>query len=51
MYSVGSDGYIWMSTIPANNTDAHYLGFNFGTVGPDYSGRRANGLQLRCLQE
>ncbi len=46
---VGSTGYSWSSSIAG--TDAHGLGFGYNGVNPQYYSNRANGLQLRCLQE
>ena len=46
---VGSNGYSWSSSIAG--TDAHGLGFGYNGVNPQYYSNRANGLQLRCLQE
>ena len=46
---VGSTGYSWSSSIAG--TDTHGLGFGYNGVNPQYYSNRANGLQLRCLQE
>ena len=46
---VGSTGYSWSSSIAG--TDVHGLGFGYNGVNPQYYSNRANGFQLRCLQE
>ncbi len=49
LFAVGHYGYSWSSSIAG--TDAHYLVFDAGGLSPQNSGRRASGLQLRCLRE
>ncbi len=49
LYHVGSYGYSWSSS--ESGTHARYLDFGTGGVSPQASTYRANGLQLRCLQE
>ncbi|MDE5943966.1 MAG: hypothetical protein K2G93_00040 [Rikenella sp.] len=49
MWSVGNYGYSWAST--AAGANAHFLNFSYGGIGPNSSGYRAYGRQLRCLQE
>ncbi|MDE6499915.1 MAG: hypothetical protein K2K83_04340 [Rikenella sp.] len=51
MYNVGYGGYNWASTIPAGSTYAHALNFHCGGIYLNHSNTRANGFQLRCLQE
>ena len=46
---VGNNGYSWSSTITGSN--AHFLDFSCHGVSPQDHHYRANGLQLRCLQE
>ncbi|MDE6499691.1 MAG: hypothetical protein K2K83_03170 [Rikenella sp.] len=50
MYGVGYGGFSWSSSV-TTGAGAYYLGFNYGAVGPNDGNGRANGLQLRCLQE
>ncbi len=49
LYAVGNSGYSWSSSIAGTN--AHNLGFYYSWLNPQDSSGRANGLQLRCLQE
>ena len=49
LWSVGTGGYIWSSSIAGTN--AHGLGFDYSWLNPQDSSGRAGGLQLRCLQE
>ena len=49
LYSVGSNGYGWTSTIVS--TSAHFLNFSNIWLRPEDHGNRAYGLPLRCLQE
>ena len=49
LWSVGTSGYSWSSTITSSNV--RYLGLYYSRLRPQDSGGRAYGLQLRCLQE
>jgi hypothetical protein len=49
LYGVGLFGFSWSSSIAG--TDAHYLSFHPTWLNPQSDSYRANGLQLRCLQE
>ncbi len=49
LYAVGTSGYSWSSSIAGTN--AHYLYFGYSWLNPQSSSGRANGLQVRCLQE
>jgi uncharacterized protein (TIGR02145 family) len=48
LYSVGSDGYLWSSTV--GGTYAQYLGFFSSTTGTGSLGR-ASGRSVRCLKD
>lgn len=47
---VGKCGYSWSST-PVNGFYSKYLDFNMVAVSLDTPAARANGLQVRCIQE
>ncbi|MDE6499896.1 MAG: hypothetical protein K2K83_04245 [Rikenella sp.] len=51
MWNVGNYGYSWTSTIPTGSSNAYYLNFNYGGIYPNSNINRADGFQLRCLQE
>ncbi|MDE5944535.1 MAG: hypothetical protein K2K83_05430 [Rikenella sp.] len=49
LYYVGHYGFSWSSSF--TDCNAYRLYFNAGTVDPNIYGGRADGFQLRCLQE
>ena len=49
LWDVGNSGYSWSSIVAGTN--ARFLYFHSGGLHPQYSHGRANGRQLRCLQE
>ena len=50
LYSVGSDGYSWSSSV-TTGSNGYYFSFGYGGISPNNNGYRAYGFQLRCLQE
>ena len=46
---VGNYGFSWSASMTSDN--AHYLLFHTDGLNPQGSSSRANGFQLRCLQE
>ncbi len=46
---VGNRGYSWSSSIAGSLV--HSVGFDTGLLDPQRIGYRADGFQLRCLQE
>ncbi|MDE5944910.1 MAG: hypothetical protein K2G93_04915 [Rikenella sp.] len=51
MYNVGYNGYSWSSTILTGSSNCYYLDLSYSRIVPNYLYYRANGFQLRCLQE
>ena len=49
--SVGHYGYNWSSTVATSGYSAHSLDFSTQGLSPTTTYGRANGLQVRCLQE
>ncbi|MDE5944391.1 MAG: hypothetical protein K2G93_02255 [Rikenella sp.] len=49
LYAVGVSGFSWSSS--ASGSLGYYLDFNYGGINPNHLSYRANGFQLRCLQE
>lgn len=49
LYFVGLGGYGWLSTVTGGS--GCFLGFGYDGVNPNSHASRANGRQLRCLQE
>ncbi|MDE6499714.1 MAG: hypothetical protein K2K83_03300 [Rikenella sp.] len=49
MWYVGVYGFSWSSAVSTN--DSYCLYFNNAWSMPNHSTTRANGFQLRCLQE
>lgn len=49
LWSVGNDGYSWSSSVSGPN--GLYLYFHATGLYPGYTTGRANGFQVRCLQE
>lgn len=50
MNNVGSNGYYW-SASPYNATNGYNLNFNSGSVNPQNTNQRGNGISVRCVQE
>ncbi|MDE6499397.1 MAG: hypothetical protein K2K83_01655 [Rikenella sp.] len=51
LHNVGGNGYSWASSV-TTDSNAYTLYFRYGEISPNANGgNRANGLQLRCLQE
>jgi hypothetical protein len=47
--AVGSSGYYWSSTFSGTNADR--LNVTYGSIIPSSASSRANGFNVRCLQE
>ncbi|MDE5944156.1 MAG: hypothetical protein K2G93_01025 [Rikenella sp.] len=50
MWSVGSYGYSWTS-FTSDSYYGYHLDFRYTRIYPSTTTYRANGFQLRCLQE